>query len=173
MKIIVISYSFTGNNEALAASVANELSVDHIRISESKLRTMGSITMDMIFSRIPMVQPTPNILRQYDFILFFGPIWMGKVATPLRAYLKYMKTHPCRYGFLSISGGVDGTNTKLIGELKKKTGLDPAVLIDLHITDLISTDTKPSRKDTSSYQLNDMDIKNLTNTIIKSLENIT
>lgn len=154
MNIAVISYSFTGNNDALAGSVAKELSSEFIRISESKPRTLGSITMDMIFSRIPLVQPSPNLLVKYDLILFFGPIWMGQVATPLRAYLKHLKTNPHKYGFISISGGADGPNTRLPGELRKRTGADPVVLIDLHIADLISTNPKPTRKDTSAYKLN-------------------
>ena len=53
MNIAVISYSFTGNNEALARSVADALSAEHIRISEAKPRTLGRITFDMIFDRIP------------------------------------------------------------------------------------------------------------------------
>lgn len=35
MNIAVISYSFTGNNDALAGSVAKELSSEYFQISES------------------------------------------------------------------------------------------------------------------------------------------
>jgi flavodoxin len=34
MKPIVISYSLTGNNQALATSIATELSAEHIKINE-------------------------------------------------------------------------------------------------------------------------------------------
>ncbi|MDF2536881.1 MAG: hypothetical protein K0R18_3043 [Bacillales bacterium] len=105
MKIVVISYSFTGNNEALASSVAEEFAVEHIKIKETKQRTGGSIILDIIFNRTPKVQPTVDSLENVDLILFFGPIWMGQVATPLRAYLKHLKTNPCKYAFISISGG--------------------------------------------------------------------
>jgi len=173
MNIAVISYSFTGNNDALAGSVAKELSSDYFRISESKPRTLSSITMDMIFSRIPLVQPSPNLIVKYDLILFFGPIWMGQVASPLRAYLKHLKTNPHKFGFISISGGADGPNTKVPGELRKRTGVDPVVFIDLYIADLISTNPKPTRKDTSAYKLDPEDIKQLTSTIVKKLMDVT
>ncbi|OPA74590.1 hypothetical protein BVG16_22755 [Paenibacillus selenitireducens] len=172
MKIIVISYSFTGNNEALASCVAKELPAEHIRISEPKSRTMGTIILDMIFSRTPLVQPAPDILGNYDFILFFGPVWMGQVAAPLRAHFKYLKTHPHKYGFISISGGADSTNPKLTGELRKRTGVDPAVFIDMHIADLLPANPKPARKDTSAYQLDDVDMKKLTHTIMKMLKDV-
>ncbi|OMD39006.1 hypothetical protein [Paenibacillus odorifer] len=173
MNIAVISYSFSGNNDALAGSVARELSSDYFQISEAKPRTLSSITMDMIFSRIPLVQPSPNLLMKYDLILFFGPIWMGQVATPLRPYLRHLKTNPNKYGFISISGGADGPNTKVLGELRKRAGADPVVFIDLYIADLISTNPKPTRKVTSAYKLDPEDIKQLTCTIVKRLKDVT
>lgn len=169
MKIAVISYSLTGNNEALAKSIAEEFAVEHIKITEPKPRTMGSIILDVIFNRTPQVQPIPDRLENYDLILFFGPIWMGQVATPLRAYLKRLKTNLCRYAFISISGGADGENQKLAGELKKRVGKEPIALIDLHIADLLPSDPKPVRKDTSAYRINNEDIKKLTNTIVKTV----
>lgn len=144
MKIAVISYSLTGNNEALAKSVAEEFAAEHIKIKEPKSRTMGSIILDMIFKKTPQVQPMPGKLENYDLILFFGPIWIGQVATPLRAYLKYLLTNPCRYAFISISGGALGPNLKLADELKKRTGKEPIALIDLHIADLLPADPKPT-----------------------------
>lgn len=173
MSVTVISYSFTGNNEALAGSVAKELSAKHIRIDEPKSRTMGTITMDMIFNRTPQVQPAPEQLGQYDFILFFGPVWMGHVAAPLRAYLKYLKTHPHKYGFLSISGGADGANPKLPEEFRKRTGAAPDVLIDLHITDLLpDKKNAATRKETSAYLLKPEDLEQLTGTIMEALRDV-
>jgi len=169
MKIVVISYSLTGNNEALANSIAKEFAVEHIKITEPKHRTMGSIVLDIIFNRTPHVQPIPDILEKYDLILFFGPVWMGHVATPLRAYLKYLKTNLRKYAFISISGGADGPNPKLAGELIKRVGKEPVALINLYIADLLPPDPKPVRKDTMAYRLNDGDVRSLTNTIQKTL----
>jgi multimeric flavodoxin WrbA len=169
MKIVVISYSLTGNNEALANSIAEEFAAEHIKITEPKPRTMGSIILDLIFNRTPQVQPIPERLENYDLILFFGPIWMGQVATPLRAYLKHLKTNLRRYAFISIGGGADGPNPKLAGELKKRVGTEPVALINLHIADLLPSDPKPVRKETMSYRINNGDIKKLTNIIVKTV----
>ena len=170
MKIIVISYSLTGNNEALAKSVAEEFAAEHIKITEPKPRNTGSIMLDMIFNKTPQVQPTPDKLDNYDLVLFVGPVWMGQVAAPLRAYLKHLKTNPGRYAFISISGGAINTNPKLAGELKKRSGKEPIALIDQHIADLLPSDPKPTMKTTSAYRLNDGDMKKLTDTIVKTLK---
>lgn len=173
MKIAVISYSLTGNNETLAKSIAQELSAEHIKITEPKPRNTGSIIMDVIFNKTPKVGLAPDRLKNYDLILFVAPIWMGKVASPLRAYLKYIQANPLRYGFISISGGAIGSNTKLADELKKRTGKDPAVLIDKHIADLLPSDPKPDMKATASFRLNGEDSRKLTDSIVKSIRQTT
>ena len=169
MKVIVISYSFTGNNEALANSIAAEFSAEHIKITEPKPRTMGSIILDMLFNRTPLVNPIVDKVEDYDLVFFVGPVWMGQVAAPFRAYFKHLKDRLGQYAFISISGGALGPNPKLAGELNKRLGKEPTVLIDLHIADLLPSNPKPTMKDTSAYRLNDSDIKVLTNTIVKTL----
>ena len=172
MKIAVLSYSFTGNNEILAESVAKELSAKHIKISPKKTLKMGGIILDMLFFRTPKVEPSPDILKQYDFILFFAPIWMGQVASPLRAYFNELKQHPKQYGFLSISGGADGGNPKLSKELLKRTGKQPMILVDQHISDLFSSNNTTTRKDTSAYKINEADVKKLTTIAIDKIKTI-
>jgi multimeric flavodoxin WrbA len=172
MKIAIVSYSLTGNNEALAASVAKELAVKHIKITEAKHRSMFTTILDMVFNRIPKVNPGFDCLKEYELILFFGPVWMGKVATPLRRYLQEMKTNSCTYGFISISGGADGINPDLEQELSNRAGASPVVLVDLHIADILAFNTKPSRKDTSAYKIKQEDIKKLTCTILNTCKGI-
>lgn len=169
MKTVVISYSLTGNNEALANSVAKELAVEQIKITEPKRRTMFSIVLDLIFNRTPKVQPMPETLANYDLVLFLGPVWMGSVASPLRAYLEFLKTNPRSYAFISIAGGADGPNQNVPGELRKRAGKEPVALIDLYIADLLPSDPKPVRKDTQDYRINDRDADKLTKTIVKTM----
>lgn len=172
MKIEVISYSLTGNNKALANSIAEEFAADHINITETKSRTMGSIIFDLMFNRIPKIKPIPERLDEYDIIILCGPIWIGQLATPLRAYLNSLKTNFCKYAFVSLSGGADSVNPKLADELKKRVGREPVALIDLHIADLLPSDPKPTRKDTSAYRVNEGDIEKLTNIVVKTLKDL-
>lgn len=169
MKITLISYSYTGNNDALASGMAKALGAGHIKITESKSRSRSTIFMDLIFNRTPEVHPPPESIGDSDLILFMAPVWIGQVATPLRAYFKYYKTKPGAYAFISISGGADGNNPKLGDELKKRLGKDPLIVIDLHIADLLPAEPKPKREDTSAYHLTEADVKHLTDKAMKLL----
>jgi flavodoxin len=168
MKILVLSYSLTGNNEALAAGVAGELAAEYIKITEPKRRTNGTIIADIIFKKTPKVQPAPEKLEGYDFVLFVGPVWIGQAATPLRAYLEYIKTNALKYAFVSISGGADGPNSKLADELKRRTGAEPAALIDLHIAGLLDIE-KPTRKDTMAYRVSEAETEKLASAAVKAM----
>lgn len=173
MKPVVISYSFTSNNEALAAGIARELAAEHIHLKESKPRTSGSIVFDMLFKRIPVVQPPAKPWEQGDFLIFVGPVWMGQLASPLRSYFKQLKDYTgIKYAFVSISGGADGSNPKLEAELVKRTGAKPAVLLDLHIADLLPTDPKPTRQETSAYKVTPADIQKLTAQAVQKVREV-
>lgn len=172
MKIIIISYSLTGNNEALATSIATEIAAEHIKISESKTRNMGTIFLDILFNRTPEISPIVDKVRDNDLVIFVGPVWMGQVATPFRSYFEHLKGRVGPYAFVSISGGADGNNPKLAEELKKRMGKEPAKLIDQHIADLLPPDPKPKRKDTMAYHLSDNDMKKLTSKVVKTLNEL-
>jgi hypothetical protein len=169
MKIAVMSYSLTGNNQALAENIAKEIAAEHIKITGVKQQTMGSIVIDIILKRTPLVQPLPSKVDNYDLVLLIGPVWMGQVATPLRGYLNYLRTSPCKYAFITVSGGADGLNPKLEEELIKRARKEPIALIDLHIADLLPSKSDAVRKETSAYRLNKEDINNLTHKSVKIL----
>ncbi|WNS45237.1 hypothetical protein [Paenibacillus sp. MMS20-IR301] len=172
MKIAIVSYSFTGNNDKFAASLASELPATHIRITTQKPFAMKSIVLDMIFSRTPKVHPHPDSLQQYDLILFVAPVWMGNVASPVRAYLHALQSKRQAYGLLSISGGADGENPKLMAELLKRTGASPAIVLDQHIKDYITLDSPPTRQDTSAYKISDTDAVRLSENAIKEIKKL-
>lgn len=170
MKTLVLSYSRTGNNETLAESVSSELSADHIKISEPKGKTFFSIGLDMLLNRTPKVNPISAEFEDYDQVIFVGPVWMGHIATPFRAYLnKYGKSLK-RYAYVSISGGPDGPNNGLAGELKKRSGKEPCAVINLLIADILSGDPKPTREEIESYRLNKEDARKLTLNFIDVLK---
>jgi hypothetical protein len=169
MKATVISYSLTGNNQDLAASLAATLGAEHIRITEPKPRTMNTIVLDMAFNRTPKIVMPVEKTAEYDLALFVGPVWMGQIATPFRACFKQLGQKIGEYAFISISGGADGPNPKLAGELEKRVGKEPVCLIDLHIADILPPEPKPTRKDTSAYRITERDVKYLTDTIVATL----
>jgi hypothetical protein len=169
MKAIVISYSLTGNNRDLARSLAARLGVQHASISEPKPRSTGKVVLDVILNRTPRITMPVEETQGYDWVLFVGPVWMGQVATPFRACFNQLGPQIDRYAFLSISGGADGPNPKLAGELERRLGQAPACVIDLHIADLLPPEPKPTRKDTMAYRLTESDVTHLTDAAVAAL----
>lgn len=60
-------------------------------------------------------------------------------------------------------------NPGLPGTLKRKTGIEPAAVVDLHIADLLPTEPKPTPQVTSEYRLTMQDIENLTKRAVTML----
>jgi hypothetical protein len=172
MKCGVFYYSLTGNNETLGISVANALSADCIKITEEKVRTNGTIISDMLFNKTPEIKPVPDCFKNYDFVLFIAPVWLGKVASPLRAYFKYIKKNPMKYAFASISGGALNDNPKLGADLEKRAGIKPAALMNLYISDLLPQDPKPTMEQTSAYHINEADKIQMSDAIVKTIRSI-
>ncbi len=162
MSIAVISYSFTGNNRKLAAAVAEAIAAEHIEITTDKPQTEGTIIADMLFNRTPKVRLQPSALERYERILFIAPVWMGQVASPLRAYLKHIKTHPKPYAFASISGGALNPNPKLAEGITKRAGNKPAAFLDMHIAELFVIGKEQVKtKETGEYILTDADVETI------------
>ena len=131
---------------------------------------MGTIVADILLNKSPRTQPVPSEMDGSDAIVFVGPVWMGFAATPLRPYLKYAGAHSIRYVFVSISGGADGSNAKLARDLKKRAGREADALLDLHIADLLPSNPRPERKDTSAYRVTALDIQSLSDKAVKAVE---
>jgi hypothetical protein len=167
-KVCVVSYSLTGNNDALAASLAQAFNADHIRLVESGRRTMATIAFDVIFNRTPRVQVAVEEIEQYELALFVGPVWMGQIASPLRACFKDLQLRIGSYAFVSICGGADGPNPKLAGELRRRMKHDPFSVVELHIADLLPPEPKPKRKDTMIYRLTDSDVRRLSDAVVEA-----
>jgi hypothetical protein len=87
--------------------------------------------------------------------------------------MKRLKKLDCPYAFLTISGGADGHNVKLAGELLRRVKRAPAAVLDLTIADLMPKDPKPTRDDTSVYKVTEKDIETLTAQALPALEALT
>lgn len=171
----LISYSLTGNNDALAARIAADLSAHHVRITEAKSRTYFTIGLDLIFGRTPKITLSEKNLDADGFIVFVAPVWMGRVAFPLRACLRDLKENLDSYAFVSISGGGDGpdSNPNLTHELEKRTGKKPLTVINLHIADFIASGQKPTPQEIENYRLQEKDVERLTEKVVSALQEYT
>lgn len=157
--ILVLSFSHSGNNDALARRVAEELGARHEAILP-RHRSMFSLVSSSLLGMRPRVAPAPEVASGWGFLLLCAPLWMGKPASPLCRYLDYLKKNPVPYGFLSISGG-GRENTKVEADLSARAGRAPEICIDLAITDLLPQETAADMKAMMGYRLTEGDLSSL------------
>jgi multimeric flavodoxin WrbA len=172
MKTTVISYSLTGNNEALASAIASRLSAEHIRVTEPGRRKMGKIVLDVILNRKPKSRVELNDAENSDFVIFTAPVWMGKAASPLRALFSRLKGKDIRYAYVTVCGGADGPNPELEKELTGRMGNPPAAVVELHIAGLLPAEPKPQRKDTMHYRLSGKETEQMADQAITVLRDL-
>ena len=82
MKIVILSYSLTGNNARFADHLARALNADLIQISTLCPVNFGTITLDLVFQRKPAIRFSGDQIKNYDLVLLIAPVWMGQVAFP-------------------------------------------------------------------------------------------
>ncbi|MGQ8336629.1 flavodoxin family protein [Sunxiuqinia sp. A32] len=169
MKTLLISYSYTGNNEKIAIALASELSVKHIQLKEKKPRNNFRISLDLIFNRYPKLQPAEYPVEDFELVVFIGPVWMGMAAFPFRTCFKVVKDKIQNYAYVSISGGATGPNPQLSADLQKRMGKSPKALINLYLKDLFPKDAEPTPKEIDAHQLNPEEIKKLSEKIVSEL----
>ena len=172
MKMTVVSYSLTGNNERLARSLAGALAAEHLSVTEPKERIMPMILLDNVFSRTPKVALPALEPEEQDLVVFVSPVWMGRVASPLRSCFKEFGPKLGKYAFVTICGGAEGPNPKLGAELAKRLGKEPAVLVEMHKADFLPREPKPTRDDTMKYQISDGQIRQLTEKAVSALKKV-
>ncbi len=170
MKVAIISYSLTGNNESLAASLASHYQAQHIRISEVTPRTTRTTILDTLFNRYPPIQFHFTEVAAYDFIIFVGPIWCGKIASPLRSCFRQIAPQIRDYSFVSISGGAIGGNRKIEEELVKRLKKAPRSVMDLYIRDLLPAERGHDPAKTGSYRLGKEDTRKLSDAVIAEFD---
>lgn len=153
MKNIIVYYSNTRNNELLALHLQNKLSSDVLKIEEVNKRTGLTILLDLLFNRNPKLKEHGMPLEQYGHFIFVAPIWAGKIASPLRSFLRKERHHIKSYSFITLCVGIQGQLAKIRQQANTIVGLEPAVVKELWTSQL------PSAKNISNYHVTPDDLE--------------
>jgi len=163
MKGVVVCYSLSGNNERVARGVAARLGLELIKVSEPISRRAINTVLDIVFNRTPKVTPLPEIIKGFELVVIFAPVWIGHIATPVRAYLNCLREMGIRYGVVTVSGG---PIPKVKDELIRRTGKEPEFFVELSIVDLLPAGVKPTITSVMRYRLSEEDVKALSEKVV-------
>ena len=159
MNALVASYSLTGNNTILARYLAEIMQADNERLVVNRKMSMGALALDAMFNRRPPLARPLQDFAAYDVVILVGPVWMGKIASPLRSYGRELRGGDRPVGFISICGGALGKNPKVEAQLQRLIGRAPLVVKQLYINDLLPEEHKNDSKATSAYQVTQSDLE--------------
>jgi flavodoxin len=114
MKTLVVYYSKTGSNGYLAKRIAAALGADR----EELRPRLDLFFFLMIFSLIGKGGGIRKLRKNpgdYDHVVLCGPIWMGRLISPLRGFLGKYGGEIKRLSFASCCGGGEDTKDDKFG----------------------------------------------------------
>lgn len=152
MKSLIVYYSFTSNNRKLALYLRKQLNCDIVELETATKRTGFSIMLDLIFKRKPVLKPTSCNPKDYNEVIFIGPVWAGKIATPLKSFMIREKENIREYAFVTLCGGSAGQKERLARELHETVGKEPTDVVELWISDLLK-EKNDTIKNISGYRI--------------------
>lgn len=168
MKTLAVFFSFSGNNKLLAKEIQTLSGCDIYEIEELKKRSGISIFFDILFRRNPGIKRMKIHPDEYDHIILSAPIWAGRIANPLKTFLKLEKNYIREYSFITLCGA--GGNKHLAEELTKLCGKKPVALMELTINSLLPSEKRDKIKYTSGYKIQVQDLASYRQSIERFLQ---
>lgn len=109
MRSIVVFYSRSGNTARVAGTLAENLGAEVFEISCSRYGkgAMGYLRAgyDSMSDYLPPIATAPGALAPTDLLVVAGPVWGGRPAAPLRAFLKRHPRLPLHVAAVLTHGG--------------------------------------------------------------------
>ncbi len=107
--ILLVYYTRTGSTREVAQDLARHLQCDVEEIIDKKDRsgTAGyfATLLDRLLRRLSDIQPSMKDPGNYDLVVMGGPVWMGSVAAPLRAYILRHRPRINEFAYFCSFGG--------------------------------------------------------------------
>lgn len=124
---LVAYYSMSGNTRRIANEIRDATGADIEEIGEIKPRkgVGGAIRalFDAVTRRTPPILVANHNPADYDLLVIGGPVWAGRIASPVRTYAKRYGTHARHVAFFCTEGGRGADSA--FADLQKLCGRAP------------------------------------------------
>lgn len=108
MKTLIIFYSLSGNTQKVAESVASACGADieQLRDVKNRKHLFGYMRScyEVLFSRHAQIQPVRSDAALYDLVILGAPVWIMRLASPMRAYIAKHKPKFNKVAFFCTEG---------------------------------------------------------------------
>ncbi len=159
MKPLIVFYSNSGNNTALAYQLEKRLNCDIEEIVPKRKRMGFAILLDIVFNRVPAIKPLRADLREYDMVILVAPVWNARMASPMRTFVKENGSVIEACSFISLCGGRDGQRQKMVDQLTELLHDEPIAVEELALRDLFKDGRHDDVRNVSTYRVTENDLK--------------
>lgn len=108
-RILLTYYSMTGHTRGLAEELRSALQADLEEIREPRPRRGLSGVLRALFEAVLRREPPIGMPSHdpaaYDLLALGGPVWAGRMASPLRSYAHRLAGRCPRVAFFCTEGG--------------------------------------------------------------------
>lgn len=108
-RTLVAYYSMSGNTRVIANEIGNAVDADIEEITEPRQRHgIGGVMramVDAVMRREPPIDSANHDPARYDVLLLGGPVWAGRMASPVRTYARRYGTNASHVAFFCTEGG--------------------------------------------------------------------
>jgi flavodoxin len=112
MRTLIIYYSLTGNTQKIADVLVGKFEADSERIQDRRVRKglFGTLltAYEALFSRPGKIHYVNADPGQYDLLILGAPVWMMKLAPPMRSYILRQKHRFNKVAFFCTEGTSGG-----------------------------------------------------------------
>lgn len=160
MKLLILYYSRTGNNQLLAQHLAENLGSDIEEIRPIRKFKLLGFLLDFFKNRQPKISEITKNPLDYDHVLFLAPLFDMGVAHPLKTALTQLRTQLGPYSFVTFCGYErEGQAKHVHGELLELTGIEPAHIQELWVGDLLPKDQQENAMKVSGYKVKETELE--------------
>jgi flavodoxin len=141
-RTLVAFYSLSGNTGKLAHEIARQLGaeIESIRDATPRRGAIGMLRsiVDASFRREPPIRPPEKKPMDYDLLVLGGPIWAGRLASPVRTYARRHAAGARRIAFFCTQGGRGAD--RALAELARLCHMSPSAMLVVDARHLASED---------------------------------
>jgi hypothetical protein len=154
MRILIVVYSFTGNNRLLAQDLARRLGAEIAEVETVGRRRTFTILIDMVMKRRPEVEALRVDPADYDHVIFMAPLWDMDPAYPLATVMRRYRGRVGRYSFITLCGYVrDGQTEHAREAVTRLLERPPDHVFELHVGKLVPPEDRRNVRKVSGHRV--------------------
>jgi hypothetical protein len=126
-KTLIVCYSNTGTSRRVADLLSGKFQWPRGEVNEARSRAGAAGTlrcmMDSLFRRHPAIRYEGPDPRSFDTVVLIAPIWLYRLAGPMRPLVRDHASGLQRVAVISVMGGQGATNA--FAEIDQIVGRPP------------------------------------------------